>query len=212
MTFENAVKECGIIAILRGVTPDAVDAVGDALFAAGIRIVEVPLNSPEPFESIARLALRFAGRMVVGAGTVLDQASVDRVKAAGGEISVSPDCNPAVIARAVARGLVPMPGVFTPTEAFTAVRAGATHLKLFPAEAANPVTVKAWKAVLPHNASIYAVGGVTPFNIKAWWDAGCSGFGIGSNIYKPGMSADDVGKAADSFVTAWQGLKGTSAR
>lgn len=209
MIFESAIEECGIIAILRGVTPEEADAVGDALFKAGIRIVEVPLNSPEPFESISRLAQRFAGRMVVGAGTVLDEASVDRVKAAGGEISVAPDCNPAVIARAIANGMVPLPGVFTPTEAFTAIRAGASHLKLFPAEAASPVTVKAWKAVLPRHARVYAVGGVTPFNIKAWWDAGCAGFGIGSNIYKPGMSADDVRRAAEVFVAAWQGLKGT---
>ena len=208
MNFESAVEDCGIIAILRGIAPEHVDAIGEALFAAGIRIVEVPLNSPEPFDSIARLARRFAGRMVVGAGTVLDEPSVDRVKAAGGEITVSPDCNPAVIMRAIAHGMVPLPGVFTPTEAFTAVRAGASHLKLFPAEAASPVTVKAWKAVLPRHARLYAVGGVTPFNIKAWWDAGCSGFGIGSNIYKPGMSADDVRTAADSFVAAWRGLKG----
>lgn len=212
MTFESAVEECGIIAILRGVTPDEAEAVGDALFAAGIRIVEVPLNSPDPFESISRLARRFAGRMVVGAGTVLDEPSVDRVKAAGGEIAVAPDCNPAIISRAIAQGLVPLPGVFTPSEAFTAIRSGASHLKLFPAEAASPVTVKAWKAVLPRHAGVYAVGGVTPFNIKAWWDAGCAGFGIGSNIYKPGMSANDVRKAADGFVAAWQGLKGAEAR
>jgi 2-dehydro-3-deoxyphosphogalactonate aldolase len=208
MNFEQAAEECGIIAILRGVKPEEADAVGDALFAAGIRIVEVPLNSPDPFNSITRLSSRFAGRMVVGAGTVLEEGHVDRVKAAGGEIIVAPDCNPTVIARAIAQGLVPVPGVFTPTEAFTAVRAGASHLKLFPAEAASPLTVRAWKAVLPRDARVYAVGGVTPFNIKTWWDAGCAGFGIGSNIYKPGMRADDVRRAADSFVAAWQALKG----
>jgi 2-dehydro-3-deoxyphosphogalactonate aldolase len=146
--------------------------------------------------------------MVVGAGTVLEPESVDRVKSAGGQISVSPDCNPEVIARAVERGLVPLPGVFTPTEAFAALRAGASHLKLFPAEAASLKTVKAWKAVLPGHARLYAVGGVTPSNMKEWADAGCAGFGIGSNIYKPGMSADDVRKAADAFVAAWAGLKG----
>ena len=122
-------------------------------------------------------------------------------------ISVSPDCNPAVIARAVEQGLVPLPGVFTPTEAFTAVRAGATHLKLFPAEAASPVTVKAWKAVLPKHVSLYAVGGVTPANMKAWADAGCAGFGIGSNIYKPGVSTEDAGRNAAAFVAAWNALK-----
>jgi len=208
MTFEETAKACGIIAILRGITLDEVADVGDALYAAGIRIMEVPLNSPEPFRSITALAARFQGRMIVGAGTVLDTDSVDHVKSAGGQISVSPDCNPAVIARAVERGLVPLPGVFTPTEAFTAVRAGARHLKLFPAEAASPVTVKAWKAVLPREMHVYAVGGVTPANMKAWADAGCSGFGIGSNIYKPGMSAEDVGNAARGFVAAWQALKG----
>ena len=209
MTFEEAAVDCGVIAILRGVAPGEVTAIGDALFDAGIRVVEVPLNSPEPFRSITALAARFAGRMVVGAGTVLDVASVDAVQAAGGQISVSPDCNPQVIAHAVARGLVPLPGVFTPTEAFTALRAGASHLKLFPAEAASPVTVKAWKAVLPRTAKVYAVGGVTPANMKAWADAGCAGFGIGSNIYKPGMSAEDVARAARDFVAAWRSLRGT---
>ncbi|MCX7348696.1 MAG: 2-dehydro-3-deoxy-6-phosphogalactonate aldolase [Alphaproteobacteria bacterium] len=208
MSFEDAAKACGIVAILRGVTPDEVAGLGDALHDAGIRVVEVPLNSPDPFRSIAALAARFQSRMVVGAGTVLDVDSVDRVKSAGGQISVSPDCNPRVIAHAAERGLVPLPGVFTPTEAFAAVRAGARHLKLFPAEAANPRTVKAWKAVLPRDVNIYAVGGVTPANMKDWADAGCAGFGIGSNIYKPGMSADDVGKAARDFVAAWTKLRG----
>lgn len=209
LTFETAAAECGIVAIIRGVTLDEVAGVGDALYEAGIRIVEVPLNSPEPFRSIAALAARFRGRMVVGAGTVLDVESVDRVKSAGGQISVSPDCNPEVVARAVDRGLVPLPGVFTPTEAFSAVRAGAKHLKLFPAEAASPRTVKAWKAVLPKDVKLYAVGGVTPANMKDWTEAGCAGFGIGSNIYKPGMNAEDVAKAARDFVAAWNSLRGT---
>jgi 2-dehydro-3-deoxyphosphogalactonate aldolase len=208
MRFEEATKACGIVAILRGVTPDEVAGIGDELHEAGIRVVEVPLNSPEPFRSIATLAARFQNRMVVGAGTVLDVDSVNQLKSAGGQISVSPDCNPQVIGRAVELGLVPLPGVFTPTEAFAAVRAGARHLKLFPAEAASPKTVKAWKAVLPRDVHVYAVGGVTPANMKDWADAGCSGFGIGSNIYKPGMSADDVGKAARDFVAAWKDLKG----
>lgn len=207
MRFEDAAEHCGIIAIIRGVTLDEVAGVGDALYAAGIRIVEVPLNSPEPYRSIAALAARFQGRMAVGAGTVLDEESVDRVKSAGGQIAVSPDCNAAVITRAVERGLVPVPGVFTPTEAFAAVRAGARHLKLFPAEAASPRTVKAWRAVLPREAKVYAVGGITPSNMREWADAGCAGFGIGSNIYKPGLSPQDVGKAARDFVAAWTELK-----
>jgi 2-dehydro-3-deoxyphosphogalactonate aldolase len=208
MRFEDAAKACGIVAILRGVTPEEVAGIGEALHDAGIRVVEVPLNSPEPFRSIATLAARFQNRMVVGAGTVLDVDSVDQLKSAGGQISVSPDCNPQVIARAVENGMVPLPGVFTPTEAFTAVRAGARHLKLFPAEAASSKTVKAWKAVLPRDVNVYAVGGVTPANMKEWADAGCAGFGIGSNIYKPGMSADDVSKAARDFVAAWKNLRG----
>ena len=209
MNFERATETCGIVAILRGVTLDEVAEVGDALYDAGIRIVEVPLNSPEPFRSIAALAARFRGRMVVGAGPVLDVDSVDRVKWAVGQISLWHDCNPSVLARDVERGMVPLPGVFTPTEAFTAVRAGARHLKLFPAEAASPKTVKAWKAVLPRSVQLYAVGGVTPDNMKDWAAAGCAGFGIGSNIYKPGMSSQDVGKAARDFVAAWNELRGT---
>ena len=167
----------------------------------------MPLNSPDPFASISALAKAFAGRLVVGAGTVLDVPSVNLLKASGGTISVSPDCNPDVIARAVELGLTPLPGVFTPTEAFAAIRAGAAHLKLFPAEAASPVTVKAWKAVLPKQVRVYAVGGVTPANMQAWADAGCAGFGIGSNIYKPGMTADDVATSAAGFVAAWNSLK-----
>ena len=208
MTFTEAAAHCGIVAILRGITPGEVVTVGAALYDAGIRVVEVPLNSPEPFTSIEMLADAFKGKLVVGAGTVLDVASVNLLKAHKGEISVSPDCNPEVIARAVDVGLVPLPGVFTPTEAFAANRAGATHLKLFPAEAASPITVKAWKAVLPKPVKIYAVGGITPLNMQVWADAGCSGFGIGSNIFKPGMTADAVAKAAAAFVTAWNALKG----
>lgn len=207
MRFEEAAAACGIVAILRGVKPSEVLAVGTALHRAGIRIVEVPLNSPDAFVSIAALTDHFRGRLVTGAGTVLDAGSVDLLKAAGGTISVSPDCNPAVIARAVELGLVPLPGVFTPTEAFTAIRAGARHLKLFPAEAASPVTVKAWKAVLPGDVRVYAVGGVTPDNMQAWSNAGCAGFGIGSNIYKPGLTAEDVEHNAARFVAAWNGIK-----
>lgn len=207
MKFESAAQDCGLIAILRGITLPEVDDVGDALFNAGIRIVEVPLNSPDPFNSIERLATRYSGRMVVGAGTVLDPADINLLKAHKGEIAVSPDCNPAVIARAREAGLVPLPGVFTPTEAFAAIRAGATHLKLFPADAASPATIKAWKAVLPKHVKIYAVGGITPGNMQPWLDAGAAGFGIGSNIYNSGMSAEDVAQAATAFVAGWKGRK-----
>ncbi len=208
MTLEEALNECGIVAILRGVSPDEAIGVGQALFEAGVRVVEVPLNSPAPFLSIAKLVKEFADRMIVGAGTVLTIQDVNMLKSAGGEICVSPDCNEAVIARAKELQMVPLPGVFTPTEAFAAIRAGATNLKLFPAEAASPAVIKAWKAVLPKSVKIYAVGGVTPENMSEWLAAGASGFGIGSSIYKPGMSVDAVREAAGKLVSAWNVAKG----
>jgi 2-dehydro-3-deoxyphosphogalactonate aldolase len=208
MKLDDALKACGIVAILRGVSPDKVIEISQALYDSGVRVVEVPLNSPEPFKSIELLAKTFAGRMIVGGGTVLSVQDVNVLKTSGGQISVSPDCNEAVIARAVELNLVPLPGVFTPTEAFCAIRAGATHLKLFPAEAASPAVIKAWKAVLPKHIKIYAVGGVTPDNMGDWLEAGASGFGIGSSIYKPGMSAVAVGEAAGKLVSAWMVARG----
>ena len=207
MTFADAVSQCGLIAILRGITTGEVEAVGNALVEAGIRIAEIPLNSSDPFTSIQEMSAAFRGKLVVGAGTVLSVQDVNLLKAHGGEISVSPDCNGAVIARAKELGMEPLPGIFTPTEAFAAIRAGATHLKLFPAEAASPITVKAWRAVLPKHVRIYAVGGVTPANMRTWYDAGVAGFGIGSNIYKQGFTAADVARSAKEFVTAWRALK-----
>ena len=207
MTFEDAIQHCGLIAILRGVTPGESVAIGEALFDAGLRVVEVPLNSPDPFTSIQKIASAFAGRLVTGAGTVLDASDINLLKTHKGEIAVSPDCNADVIRRAIEAGLIPVPGVFTPTEAFAAIRAGASHLKLFPAEAASPVTVKAWRAVLPKHVRIYAVGGITPANMQPWIDAGVSGFGIGSNIYKPGMAPEAVATAAREFVAAWKTLR-----
>ena len=208
MQLNDALNACGIIAILRGVKTDEVVAVGDALYTAGVRIVEVPLNSPDPFNSIAKLAKAFAGRMVVGAGTVLSVQDVNLLKDSGGTISVSPDCNPETIARAIAVGLDPLPGVFTPTEAFAAIRAGSQHLKLFPAEAASPNTVKAWRAVLPKHIQVHAVGGVTPSNMAEWLACGVSGFGIGSSLYKPGMSLSAVSESAATLVAAWRRAKG----
>ncbi len=207
MNFAEAVSHCGIIAILRGITTSEVEAVGQALVDSGIRVAEIPLNSPDPFTSIKKMGDAFKGKLVVGAGTVLSVQDVNLLKAHGGEISVSPDCNEEVIARARELGMEPLPGVFTPTEAFAAIRSGATHLKLFPAEAASPVTVKAWRAVLPNHVRIYAVGGVTPANMQSWADVGTAGFGIGSNIYKQGFTAADVSKAARKFVAAWKALK-----
>jgi 2-dehydro-3-deoxyphosphogalactonate aldolase len=208
MTLDEALNACGIIAILRGVTPDEAVEVSTALYEAGVRVVEVPLNSPEPFVSIERLSKAFAGRMIVGAGTVLSVQDVNLLKAAGGALCVSPDCNEEVIGRAIEAGLKPVPGVFTPTEAFSAIRAGAIHLKLFPAEAASPTVIKAWKAVLPKHIKIYAVGGVTPDNMGDWLAAGASGFGIGSSLYKPGMTNIAVKEAAGKLVSAWMVAKG----
>jgi len=202
MTFDEALDHCGVIAILRGIAPAEVVAVAEALYDAGLRVVEVPLNSPDPFKSIQELAKAFKDRMVVGAGTVLSVQDVSLLKAHDGQISISPDANPDVIAKARATGLEPVPGVFTPTEAFSAIRAGARHLKLFPAEAASPATIRAWKAVLPKDIKIHAVGGITPLNMADWIGAGTTGFGVGSNLYKPGKSVSDIGRDARAFVEA----------
>jgi 2-dehydro-3-deoxyphosphogalactonate aldolase len=207
MNFEQAVAQCGIIAILRGVAPKEVLDVTAALYDVGIRIVEVPLNSPESFTSIEMLAKKYAGTMVVGAGTVLSVQDVQMLKNHGGQISVSPDCNVETIARAVALGLEPLPGVFTPTEAFAAIRAGAKNLKLFPAECASPATIKAWKAVLPKHVQIHAVGGVTPDNMAQWLAAGAGGFGIGSSLYKPGATLNTISDSAQKLVAAWKKAK-----
>jgi 2-dehydro-3-deoxyphosphogalactonate aldolase len=204
MNLEQAIEDCGIVAILRGVTPSEVVDVATALYKAGIRIVEVPLNSPDPFTSIEKLSIAFRNELIIGAGTVLSTQDVNLLKHHGGQISVSPDCNPEVISLAVKMGMVPLPGVFTPTEAFAAIKAGANHLKLFPAEAASPATIKAWKAVLPKHIKLFAVGGVTPENMGDWLRAGASGFGIGSALYKPGMKVADVATAANNLVQAWK--------
>ena len=211
MTFDDALAACGLVAILRGVTAPEAVAIGEALFGAGIRILEVPLNSPDPFASIAALAKSSNGRFLVGAGTVLKPEQVDLLHAAGGTLSVSPDCNPEVISRAVKLGLIPLPGVFTPTEAFAAIRAGATTLKLFPAEAASPLVLKAWRAVLPRTVRVLPVGGVTAGNMRDWLDAGAAGFGIGSSLYKPGDAAADVNAKATALVAAWTKAKALAA-
>jgi 2-dehydro-3-deoxyphosphogalactonate aldolase len=200
--FRAHLAACPIVAILRGLTPAEADDIGAALVEAGIRIIEVPLNSPDPLASIERLARRFGDIATIGAGTVLDVPAVRSVRDAGGRIIVSPNSNIDVIVAAAAAGLVSAPGYFTPTEAFAALRAGAHALKLFPAEAASPAVLKAQRAVLPKDLAVLAVGGVTPENIATWRAAGADGFGIGSALYKPGMGAADVAAAARSFVAA----------
>lgn len=211
MTFDDALAACGLVAILRGIKAGEAVAVGEALASAGIRILEVPLNSPDPFASIAALAKSANGRFLVGAGTVLKLEQVDLLHAAGGTLSVSPDCNPEVIGRAVKLGLIPLPGVFTPTEAFAAIHAGAATLKLFPAEAASPLVLKAWRAVLPGTVRVLPVGGVSASNMRDWLDAGAAGFGIGSSLYKPGDTPADVAAKATALVAAWTKAKALAA-
>lgn len=200
--FDAAFARCPLVAILRGVAPQEVEAIGDALVEAGFALIEVPMNSPEPLESIARLAKRFEGRAVIGAGTVLRVDQADAVRAAGGTMIISPNADTRVIAASAAAGLVSLPGVVTPTEAFAAIDAGATALKLFPAEGSSPAVLKAMRAVLPRDMRLLPVGGIAPDNMGPWREAGAAGFGLGSALYKPGFTAADVAERARAFVAA----------
>ncbi|MEA3040018.1 MAG: 2-dehydro-3-deoxyphosphogalactonate aldolase [Sphingomonadales bacterium] len=200
--IRRRLDECPLVAIIRGVTPDEAEAIGDALYSAGIRIIEVPLNSPDPLESIRRIAGRLGDRALVGAGTVLDPADVERVREAGGRIIVAPNTYPPVIEATVQAGLVSSPGYFTPSEAFEAIRAGAHALKLFPAENATPKTVKAQRAVLPRDIPLLVVGSVMPDAMRPWIEAGADGFGLGSGVYKPGQSAEETAMRARAYVEA----------
>lgn len=195
-----------LVAILRGLTPQDAIAVGTALFDAGFRILEVPLNSPRPLESIALLAKALGDRCLVGAGTVLTPAQVDEVAHAGGRLVVMPHADTAVISAAHKAGLVCTPGVATPTEAFAALRAGANALKLFPAEQLPPPVLKAWLSVLPKGTALLPVGGITPERMAVYRDAGAAGFGIGSALYAPGTDPTEVARRARAFVDAWQAL------
>jgi len=205
--FDSAFAQCPLVAILRGLTPDEAVPVGEALIGAGFTLIEVPLNSPDPLESIARLSRAAAGRAMVGAGTVLREADVAAVAASGGTLIISPNANVGVIGASVARGLVSLPGVATPTEAFAALDAGATALKLFPAEGSSPTVLKAMRAVLPKSLRILPVGGITPDNMRPWLEAGAAGFGLGSALYKPGYSAVEVHARAGTFVAALASAK-----
>ncbi len=197
-----------IIAILRGITPPETIKICEALLDAGITMIEVPLNSPDALRSIGDAAKVFAGRGTIGAGTVLSTADVDNVADAGGAFVVSPDTNPSVIAQTLERGLASYPGVFSPTDAFTALRAGATGLKFFPAEVLGPKGIKAMKAVLPPQVPLYAVGGANPDNFREYFAAGCAGFGLGTYLYKPGMTLDEVAARARAAVAAYDEEKG----
>ena len=189
-----------VVAILRGVTPDEVEGIVEAIIAGGVTLIEVPLNSPDPFTSIARMAKRFAGRAIIGAGTVLSVADVQRCKDSDAQLIVSPNMRPDVIAASVAGGMLSAPGCFTPTEAFAALDAGAHAVKLFPGELVSPSVVKAMRAVLPKAATVLVVGGVTVENAGAFLAAGTDGFGVGSAIYRVGTTAEEAGRNAAAFA------------
>jgi 2-dehydro-3-deoxyphosphogalactonate aldolase len=208
MRFADAMAALPLVAILRGVRPEDAVAIGEALVAEGFRLIEVPLNSPEPLESIRRLATALAGRAVVGAGTVLKTSDVDGVADAGGTLIVMPHTDTEVIKRAKARGLIAMPGFATPSEAFAALNAGADALKLFPAEANPPPVLKAMKAVLPKAVPVLPVGGIAPETMAPFVAAGAAGFGLGSALYQPGASAAAVAAKAKAFTAAWAKLRG----
>ena len=200
--FRRYFAECPLVAIIRGVTPADAEAIAGALYEGGIRIIEVPLNSPEPFESIRIIAEKFGTKTLVGAGTVLEREDVAKVAQAGGRLVVSPNTNIPVIEATVAAGMVSSPGYFTPSEAFAAIRAGAHSIKLFPAEAASPSVVKAQKAVLPKHVPLIVVGSVTPESVPDWLAGGADGFGLGGGLYKPGQDAPTTLQKARAYAAA----------
>ena len=204
--LKQALAHNGLIAILRGVRPDEAQAVGQVLYEAGFRVIEVPLNSPDPYTSIRTLRDPLPADCLIGAGTVLTPEQVEQVKAAGGQVIVMPHSDAKVLRAAKAAGLFLSPGVATPTEAFAALAEGADVLKLFPAEQMGPAVIKAWLAVLPTGTLLLPVGGVTPGNMQVYFDAGAKGFGLGSGLFKPGMSVDQVASNAQAYVAAWNAL------
>ncbi|WP_460120692.1 2-dehydro-3-deoxy-6-phosphogalactonate aldolase [Pseudomonas sp. H3_G09] len=205
--LKQALAQNGLIAILRGLQPQEAAAVGEVLYSAGFRVIEVPLNSPSPYESIRILRDALPADCLIGAGTVLTPEQVEQVKAAGGQVIVMPHSDAKVLRAAKAAGLYLSPGVATPTEAFAALAEGADILKLFPAEQMNPAVVKAWLAVLPAGTVLAPVGGITPDNMQAFIDAGVKGFGLGSGLFKPGMTPQQVEVNAKAYVAAWKALR-----
>ncbi|MGN6366299.1 2-dehydro-3-deoxy-6-phosphogalactonate aldolase [Asticcacaulis taihuensis] len=205
--WQDALKTLPLVAILRGLRPSEALDIGEVLVEAGFRIVEVPLNSPDPFDSIKLLAQSLSKRAIVGAGTVLNVPDVETLHAVGGQICISPNANPDVIRRAKALGLISFPAFFTPTEAFSAIDAGADAIKLFPAELAGTTGLKAMKAVLPKTIPVFPVGGVNPDNMKDFIEAGAAGFGIGSGVFKPGDTPEIVYKKARAFVEGWEAIQ-----
>jgi 2-dehydro-3-deoxyphosphogalactonate aldolase len=202
MTLEEALAECGVIAIVRGVRPDEILGVAEALYSAGVRVIEVPLNSPEPYASIGKLCAGYRSKMICGGGTMLTPTHVEKVCALGGRLAVAPNVDPAVIRRAVSLGMTPFPGFATASEAFLAYESGARFLKLFPASTYGPGHLKALMSVLPPEVVVAPVGGIGPDDITKWREAGAGCFGIGSDIYKPGMAADEVHRRAAALVKA----------
>jgi 2-dehydro-3-deoxyphosphogalactonate aldolase len=202
--FAAALKHCGLIAILRGVSPAEVVNIGHTLYATGFRIMEVPLNSPEPLKSIRALRDAMPSDCIVGAGTVLTPDACHAVAASGGELIVMPHSDNAVVRAAKATQLACAPGVATLTEAFAALQVGADALKLFPAEALGPAAIKAWRAVLPPAVALIPVGGITPESIARYVAAGAQGFGLGSALYRPGNSPNDVARNAGAFMRSWK--------
>lgn len=207
LSFEMAFGQCPLVAILRGLpTADAAD-VGEALVAAGFSLIEVPLNSPDPLPTIARLAKSLEGRALVGAGTVLSPDQVRQVRDHGGQFVVSPNTDPATIATTRDCGMASVPGFFTVSEAFAALRAGASALKLFPAAGLDPAILAAQRAVLENDVKVLAVGGITATNMADWHAAGANGFGLGSNLYRPGKRVEEIAAHARQFVSAMDDLR-----
>ena len=204
MTADALLAELPLVAILRGVTPARIEGVAAALYDAGIRAIEVPLKSPEPFKSIELLAKQFGETCLTGAGTVLDTANVDRVLDAGGTLLVTPNTNPAVISHGVAKGMTVMPGFYTPSEGFAAIAAGAKYLKLFPASSGGTDHMKAILAVLPKTVPVYAVGGAGASNMAEWKKAGAAGFGLGSDLFKPDFTDAEIAERARKCVAAYR--------
>lgn len=200
--FKEAIATCPLVAILRGLKPEEAVEIGESLYGAGIRLMEVPLNSPRPLESIAALSDAFQNRAIIGAGTVLTTEQVDEIAAAGGKLIVSPNTNPDVIKWAQHQNLIAIPGVFTPTDAFAAIEAGAEILKLFPADTGGPSHLKALKAVLPKDIRVLAVGGVGPDTYSNWRAAGADGAGCGSTLYSAGDDAETVRCKAEALVAS----------
>lgn len=200
--FDRYFNQCPLIAIIRGVTPGEAAETGQALFEGGIRIIEVPLNSPDPLTSIRRLADSLGDKALIGAGTVLTTRDVHDVRDSGGRIVVSPNMNRDVIRATGEAGMISSPGIFTPSEAFAALDSGAHTLKLFPAEGASPKVVKSLRAVLPKDVPFIIVGGVTPESVRGWMDAGADGFGLGSGLYKAGQPPQETLRKAQAYVEA----------